>query len=168
MKNIPTIPPLLTLVLMIAQQELGVKEDPPFSNRGARINEYLNCVRMGPGYPWCAAYVYWCFEQASALQNRLNPLIRTASCLQHWNMTRGERLLPCDFLPFPELIQLGDIFILDRGHGKGHTGLVTSVGIGTIQTIEGNASVSNSLNGDRVAALERRIDSINKGFIRYC
>jgi hypothetical protein len=168
MKNIPSISPLLTLVLMIAQQELGVKEEPPFSNRGFKIEQYLACIGLGPGFAWCAAYVYWCFEQASCLQNRVNPLIRTGSCLQHWNMTRGERLWPFEFIHFPEMIQPGDIFILDRGHGKGHTGLVTSVGIETIQTIEGNASVSNSLNGDRVAALERRIDSINKGFIRYC
>jgi hypothetical protein len=168
MKNNSQIPSLLTLVLMIATQELGVKEDPPFSNRGKRITEFLASVGMDPGNPWCMAYVFWCFEQACALQKRLNPVIRTASCLQHWNMTRGERILPFEFSHFPEMILPGDIFIIDRGHGMGHTGLVTSVGIETIQTIEGNASTNHSLNGDRVAALERRIDSINKGFIRYC
>jgi len=53
MKN--QLPPLLALLLILARKELGVKETPPGSNRGPRVEEYLHSVHLGPGYAWCAA-----------------------------------------------------------------------------------------------------------------
>ena len=159
--------PLLEAVVKIARQEIGVSEDPPGSNRGPRVEEYLNSVRMGPGYPWCAAFVYWCFEKASAQLNRVNPLIKTASCLQHWSMTKGFKVLYPDAIQNPLLIVPGTVFIINRGKGKGHTGIVTGIRSSFIQTIEGNTNSFHSAEGFGVIALQRRIDTINGGFIKY-
>lgn len=164
--KIPTSP-LLTEVLKTAHHEIGVQETPPGSNSGPTINEYLHSIGLDPGYPWCAAFVYWCFEQASARLNRANPLVRTGSCMNHWRKTKGIKITPGEALLDPSLIEPGTIFIIDEGKGKGHTGIVTSVKDDTINTIEGNTNPLHSANGIGVFALERKIESITGGFIKY-
>jgi hypothetical protein len=159
--------PLLTTVLTIAHNELGVKEDPEGSNSGPRVNEYLKSISLGPGYPWCAAFVYWSFEQASVALNRVNPLIRTGGCLDHWRKTKGIRITTASAIKNPSLIEPGSIFIINLGKGKGHTGIVVSVEGDTIHTIEGNTNTNHSANGIGVFALERKIESISVGFIKY-
>ncbi len=61
----------------------------------------------------------------------------------------------------------GDIFIMDYGHGIGHTGFVDSVdqdGI-HIHTIEGNTNDEGSREGFEVCRRTRKISAC-KGFIR--
>ena len=159
--------PLLTTVITIARQELGVVETPPGSNSGPRVNEYLQSIHLGPGYPWCAAFVYWCFEQASVALNRVNPLVRTGGCMDHWRKTKGIRIVMAEALRNPLLIEPGCIFIINMGKGKGHTGIVVSVVGDTLHTIEGNTNTSHSANGVGVFELERKIEGISGGFIRY-
>jgi cell wall-associated NlpC family hydrolase len=167
MNNPILTPPLLATLLIFARNEIGVKEVPPGSNRGPRVEEYLHSVRLSFGYAWCNAFVYWCFEQASSQLNRVNPLPRTGSCLDHWNKTRGEKITSQQVLADPTFIQPGDIFILDRHHGLGHTGIVVGVSDHLIHTIEGNANSFHSGEGDGVIELQRDLSSINVGFIRY-
>jgi hypothetical protein len=66
------------------------------------------------------------------------------------------------FLPLP-----GDIFIMDFGKGKGHTGFVESVNGDIIHTIEGNSNDDGNREGYEVCRKPggRKISSI-KGFIR--
>jgi len=166
--NIILTPPLLATVLTIARGEIGVKETPPGSNRGPRVEEYLKSVHLGAGYAWCAAFVYWCFEQSSVGLNRVNPLPRTASCLDHWNKTNGIKISSQKAIADPLLIEPGDIFII-RNHGiKGHTGIVAGISGDYIRTIEGNTNMFQSFEGIGVMEHQRRIDSINVGFIKYC
>jgi len=167
MKSQQQLPPLLALLLILARKELGVKEVPPGSNRGPRVEEYLKSVHLDPGYAWCAAFVYWLFEQASASLNRVNPLPRTASCLDHWNKTRGEKITAQQVLADSTLIEPGDIFIIRKTGIKGHTGIVVGISDGYIHTIEGNSNSFHSAEGDGVIELQRKIESINVGFIRY-
>lgn len=172
MNNLSTITtvitsPLLVEAIKIARQEIGVSEDPPGSNSGPRIKEYLNSVKLGPGYPWCAAFVFWCFEQASVKLNRANPVVNSAACMNHWRRTKGMKILTLEAVYNPLLIEPGAVFIIRLGHGKGHTGIVTGIADGYIQTIEGNTNAGHSANGGSVLALQRRIDTINQGFIKY-
>ena len=161
-------PPLLASVLTIAHGEIGVKETPPGSNRGPRVEEYLKSVHLGAGFPWCAAFVYWCFEQASVSLNRVNPLPRTAGCLDHWNKTNGLKISSQRAVAHPSLIEPGDIFII-KFHGiRGHTGIVTDISGDYIRTIEGNTNMFQSFEGIGVMEHQRRIDDINVGFIKYC
>jgi hypothetical protein len=56
---------------------------------------------------------------------------------------------------------------INLGKGKGHTGIVVSVVGDTLHIIEGNTNTSHSANGVGVFALERKIESISGGFIKY-
>ena len=159
--------PLLREVLKIARQEVGVKEVPKGSNRGPRVEEYLRSVNLGPGYAWCASFVFWCFRQAAINLNCFNPLTKTASCMNHWANTKGEKILLQDAIKNPQLITPGSIFIIRLKNGRGHTGIVTGSGNGLIQTIEGNSNSSHSAEGEGVYSLERKIETITAGFIIY-
>ena len=160
-------PPLIKETLKIAHNEVGVNEVPPGSNSGPRVEEYLKSVRLGAGFPWCAAFVYWCFEQASAGLNRVNPLPRTGSCMTHWNQTKGEKITFQQVLENPKLIKPGDIFIISRKGGRGHTGFIYDIYGDILVTVEGNSNAFHSAEGEGVVQLQRKINTITAGFIRY-
>jgi hypothetical protein len=63
--------------------------------------------------------------------------------------------------------QVGDIFIMDFGEGKGHTGFVADVVGDHIHTAEGNSNDDGEREGFEVCQKTggRKISSI-KGFIR--
>lgn len=160
--------PLLVAVVAVAKREIGVCEDPPGSNSGQKVSSYLKSVCTGAGNPWCAAFVYWCFEQASAELNLDNPLVKTASCMNHWLKTSGEKITSKQAVNDPLLIEPGTIFIIRRGNIKGHTGIVTDIRDGYLRTIEGNTNAFHAAEGGGVLALQRRFSEINMGFIKYC
>ena len=166
--------PLLARMLEIAAREVGVLEQPPGSNRGPRVDEYLRTVGLDPGagsFAWCAAFVYWCFEQAGRSLGRENPLIRTAGVLDHWRKAeqRGiSRLVPAEVVPSPGRIRPGMIFVMDFGGGVGHTGLVESVQGGFLVTLEGNTNDGGSREGVGVfRRTGRKVASINRGYLDY-
>jgi hypothetical protein len=164
--------PLLAQVLAIAAGEEAkqVREVPKNSNRGPEVSLYLRRAGVSPGFAWCCAFVYWCFDEAALAQARPNPMVRTAGCLDHWNRapSRGaSRLMKSQAVANPERVRPGMVFIMDFGGGRGHTGLVESVNGGFITTIEGNTDASKTREGGGVYRLTRKIVEINKGFIDY-
>ncbi len=170
----PALVPLAAAVLAAAEGEIGVREDPPGSNRGPRVDEYLRGVGLNPAggsFPWCAAFVYFCFAAASAQLGRRNPAVRTAGVLAHWNGAESHgarRIGMADAASQPQLVKPGQIFIIDYGRGAGHTGFVTGMRSGKLLTIEGNTNDGGSREGIGVFARHgRTIGSINKGFIEY-
>jgi len=167
-KKNPITPPLLIEVLKIARQEVGVKEEPVGSNYGPRVNEYLKCVGLGPGYSWCMAFVYFVFDKASAKLNRVNPLVKTAACMHQWDKSNGKKITSAEAIANPKLIEPGSIFIIRKKGGRGHTGIVTAVQKDYICTIEGNANAFHSSDGDGVVEQIRPINSITAGFIIHC
>lgn len=51
----------MSAVLEAAEREIGVREDPPGSNRGKRVEFYQSLTWLpGSGWPWCVAFA-WCF-----------------------------------------------------------------------------------------------------------
>jgi hypothetical protein len=157
-----------------AREEIGVREEPPGSNRGGRIDEYLRGVGLDPGagsFAWCAAFVHFCFGKAAAAAGRRNPVVRTAGVLAHWNQAErhgATRIRPFDAVARPELIKPGQIFVLDYGRGVGHMGLITAIRTGKLVTVEGNTNGGGSREGIGVFERSgRTIASINKGFIEY-
>lgn len=157
----------LTTLIEKATAEIGVMENPQGSNSGPRVNQYLSSVGLDPGYYWCAAFVYFCAQQAATSLGRANPLYKTAGCLAHWNNTTATKVLTADAVANNSLVKVGSIFIMNFGSGMGHTGIVTAVNGGFIKTIEGNSNNDGSRNGIGVFELERKINSIQKGFIIY-
>lgn len=158
---------LLIKTLEFAIQEIGVKEDPPCSNRGQRVQEYQAAVGIAPGNPWCCAYVYWCFKKASEALARANPVTRTGSCMYHWSKTTGKKILALDAVNKPSLVKPGNIFIINTGGFHGHTGFVEKVEGGFIHTIEGNSNTQGSREGIGVFRNQRKLSKINRGFISY-
>ncbi len=166
---------LLARVLQIAAREEAakVREVPPNSNRGPKVEAYLKRAGVPPGLAWCCAFVYWCFDEAAkaqAPQPRANPMFKTAGCLAHWNnaVRQGARRIDKrDAVANPGLVKPGMVFIMDFGRGAGHTGLVERVDGGLLTTLEGNTDASKTREGGGVYRLTRKVGDINKGFIDY-
>jgi hypothetical protein len=62
--------PLGRTALLLARNEVGVREMPPGSNRGPRVEQYQRGLYDdGEGYligqRWCGRFARWCFEFAA-------------------------------------------------------------------------------------------------------
>ena len=141
-------------VLGIAQRELGVKEDPPESNRvkyntwfyGREVRDTANTK-----YPWCMAFVQWVFAQAGQALP-----FKTASCsaLLSWYRKNRPECIVKDPKP-------GDIII----YIFSHTGILESTKAGIVTAIEGNTSAGDDANGGQVQRRQRG-RSLVKAYIR--
>lgn len=146
-------------------------EDPLGSNSGPRVNQYLEAVGDKGGLPWCAAFVYWCFQEAAAALNVPNPATRTAGAVDVWDEagTRGTpRVAAVVAAERPILVQPGMVFVIATGGGHGHVGLVEKIEGTVLTTIEGNTNNGGSREGIGVfRRTTRRIGHINRGFVDY-
>lgn len=140
-------------VVEIATGELGVREIGT-SNTGREVNRYLASVGLGPGYPWCAAFVYWCYEKACKEQDIPNPLPKSAYVPDYFNWANRNDLLTRQ--PEP-----GDLVVFyNTALGRyAHIGLVRSVGA-KVRTVEGNTNLSGSRSGIGVFSLERGLSGV--------
>lgn len=136
------------LVLRIALDENGVREDPPGSNRGQRVDQYLRAVGLDPeggSYPWCAAFVSWCMLEVAL---RLGPgHFRGSASVEGLHIHNPELQVPVDGTVWP-----GDIFLHfgEGGHGN-HCGFVTRANPdGSLATLEGNTDRAGSRTGGQV------------------
>lgn len=157
----------LAAVIAEAAGQIGVMEEPPGSNWGPKVKEYLASVDINFPVAWCAAFLYWCFDKAAADAGKANPLVKTGGVLKHWNSTTAKKILAKDAADNPALVKPGHIFIMDFGGGAGHTGLVEAVNGGFITVIEGNTNNNGSREGIGVFRRTRKINSVNKGFLEY-
>lgn len=153
----------------VAIAQIGVVENPLHSNRGLEVDQYIRSVGLTPegnNYSWCAAFVYWCYNEAATDLNLYNPLVKTAGVLKHWQKATCTKVSLEEAKNNPSLVQVGSIFIMDHGRGLGHTGIVESVSGGNLVTLEGNTNNTRSRNGYGVFRLNtRKINHINKGFL---
>lgn len=150
---------LAQAALDVAIAEIGTMEEPPGSNRGRRVNEYLAATGLGGGHPWCAAFVFFCAREGAERAGLSNPLPRTAGVLDMWRRsgTTGlPRVTSAQAVAQPSLVTTGMIFIMDFGGGKGHTGFVRSREGGRLVTVEGNSNNDGSREGTGVFELRRR------------
>lgn len=145
--------------LKIMQGEIGKQEQPLGSNWGPHVKKYLASVGINFPASWCAALVYWSFEQAAKKLNVTVPLYKTGGVLKMWQSTDKKYRITKDPQP-------GDIFIMDLGKGLGHTGMVIKVDPTFIYTVEGNTNDTGSREGIEVAARQRTRKSINVGYLR--
>lgn len=140
----------------IAITQIDAQENPRGSNWGHPVQDYLHLVGIDFPASWCMAFVYWCFNEAARELGTINPLVKTGGVLRAWNEATSHHVTT----PQP-----GDIFIMDFGHGLGHTGIVESIGSG-INTIEGNTNDTGSREGYEVCRRIRDPKKI-KGYLRY-
>lgn len=128
-----------------AKNEIGVHESPPNSNNVKYNTWFYGHPVSGSAYPWCAVFISWLFKAEQGLCKK------TASCVDmlDWFEKRGQ------IVKNP---QAGDIVFFKfstNNRRTNHVGLVVSVGGNTINTIEGNTSVSNQSNGGMVMQRNR-------------
>lgn len=143
--------------LGIAETQIGKCEDPKGSNWGHPVQDYLASVGITFPAPWCMAFVYWCFKEASKDPQFTNPLFKTGGVMTQWNKSAQFRVTD----PEP-----GDVFIMSFGKGLGHTGFVESVYGDTVYTIEGNTNDDGSREGIEVARRQRKRSAFI-GFLRF-
>lgn len=141
-------------LLRIAAEQIGVTEWPQNSNKVLYNTWYYGRQVSGSAYPWCMAFVQWCFNQ-----NGTKLPYKTASCsgLLNWYKQRQ----PKQVVPVP---QKGDIVI----YNFSHTGIIESSNANTITAIEGNTTSNNSgsqSNGGGVFRRTRNKSTV-KAYIR--
>ena len=132
-------------VLKVAVGELGTTESPANSNKVKYNTWYWGREVSGKDYPWCMAFVQWCFDQAGL---RLPHL--TASCSDLLSWYRKFAAARIVATPKPR-----DIII----YNFGHTGIVESVAQTTITAIEGNTSAGDAGSQSNGGGVFRRTRS---------
>lgn len=131
-------------VVATARKELGVTETG-FTNSGPRVDQYLAAVGLGPGHPWCAAFAFWCCDNAGVPKDIWKGLDNRAyvPSIESWARSLGilgQNPKRGDFA----LLQMWD----NQGQYSGHIGIVESVNGSEIHTIEGNTSPQGSGGSD--------------------
>ena len=129
--------------IKVARAQVGYKESPPNSNK----------TKFGAWYgldanPWCDMFVSWCADQCGAL----GVVGKFAYTPAHANFfkTRGQ------WLDREEKPQPGDIVFFSNKTRICHVGIVTARnGTVSVDTIEGNTSLTSNDNGGAVMARTR-------------
>ncbi len=166
--------PLQEGALQVASSQVGSMENPLGSNRGPQVDVYLRSVGINPAagsFPWCAAFVYFCFQEAASKLGVANPAIKDAGVLDCWNKagTSGvHRIATSEAVHHTGLVKPGLIFLLKVGSISGHMGLIEKVEGERLTTIEGNTNTDGSREGIGVfRRTGRTIAGISLGFLDY-
>jgi hypothetical protein len=166
--------PLQEEVIRVASSQVGAMENPLGSNRGPQVDLYLRSVGIDPAsgsFPWCAAFVYFCFQQAASKLGVANPALKDAGVLDSWSKagtTGKHRIAASEAIHTPGLVKPGLVFLLKLGSGNGHMGLVEKVEGERLTTIEGNTNTNGSREGIGVFRRSgRTISAISLGFLDY-
>lgn len=130
-----------------AKGEIGVHESPPNSNNVKYNTWYYGHPVAGPEYPWCAVFISWLFKAEQGI------CPRTASCVNMLAWFEQKRQIV-------NKPQAGDIVFFKyntNNRRTNHVGLVVSVSDDgrTINTIEGNTSITSQDNGGKVMQRNR-------------
>ena len=130
------------------------------SNRGVRVERFLRSVGLGPGQPWCAAFVSYVLSaagvhapldgQGRVIRSGLAARFITARSIRASEALRGVKTVPD-----------GSVVIWRRGNGPfGHAGFAVRWRGARGETVEGNTSSGTSgsqSNGDGVWRRTRTI-----------
>lgn len=148
-----TPPPALSswqaAFISAARAEVGVREVG--NNGGRRVEEFLASVGLSRGNPWCMAFVYFVAKEASDDTGQAHRLAKTGHVLTAYNTARNK------LMAYPaEEGKTGDVFIMDFGGGRGHTGIIVAAKNGLWDTIEGNTNEGGSREGDGVYVKKRK------------
>jgi len=119
----------------VLEREIGVTEEPPGSNDGVRVREYLRSAGILDPEPWCASFVHWGSLQIGK------------EGFGAWTPSWCKTILEIDD---PERGAWGLVYYPKLGR-FGHIFVVTKVcGNGMIETVEGNTNNDGSREGTGV------------------
>lgn len=146
-------------LLEVTRRQLNVRECPPDSNNVRYNTWYWGREVSGGQYPWCMAFVQWCFAQAGTVLPA-----RTASCGTLMNAAKQFGVwVTGDYQP-------GDVVIFDfsgRRKTTQHCGIVEVVlpDYG-VQAIEGNTSEAGSQDNGGMVCRKNRAAKYIIGAVR--
>ena len=122
--------------------QIGVRETKG-SNSGIRVDGYLKSVGLSPGYPWCAAFVSWCFQNAE-VSAPISAWVPSYALTSKRIYERGTALRGNP--------QKGDVFLIwyKSKNRAAHIGFIEEWGENTLITVEGNTNASGAREGDGV------------------
>lgn len=123
--------PLVAPVMSESIKLVGTMESPPGSNRGSLIDALNVAAGLPVGSPWCAAFATGMY--AYCPENPFKRGIGSAYKVREWG-TKNARVVGN-----ADKALAGDIFVILRGDGHGHVGLVAGDLGDSIATVEGNA-----------------------------
>ena len=151
-------------IVPIALHELALEvREVGGANRGPKVEAYLKAANLGPGNPWCAAFVAWNVAKAMGVEKP--PPWTSGSAITTWQ--RGSRKLkPEDKATGLEAgasakVKPGWIWVrakdaiganaARKGQWvQGHCGIVVEVDASGFHTVEGNTNAAGSREGDGV------------------
>jgi len=133
-------------LVMLAENEIGVREQSG-RNDGKRVEEYLRCVGLKKGQPWCAAFVSYIYYKGGYPKPRSgwSPALFPASRL-------ARSALPGNLIGiyFPEYKRIAHVGLIEKQDGD------------WILSIEGNTGIAGSREGDGVYRKRRQVRTIYK------
>lgn len=136
--------------LAFARAQVGVKEHPPGSNRGPKIDDWQRAVNM-IAQPWCGAFVAACLRAGGVTPSermRFTPFIIEDAKAGRNGLVR--------VVPYSER-QAGDLFVYQWDSGPvDHVGIYTGNDEGALAlVIEGNTAIGDDSNGGQVMVRRR-------------
>lgn len=143
------------------EADLQVREEGGM-NRGAKVEAYQRAGGLGPGDPWCAAFVAWCIMKSRQLDKP--PTWCSGSAITTWHKgskRAGDAFTTPSIAGYQSKVQPGWIWVrakdpkgaLDALRGlwvQGHCGIVVAVDSVGFYTVEGNTNSAGSRDGDGV------------------
>lgn len=150
-------------LVQIAVKEVGVTEVNG-TNCGPRVDEYKAATWLNPkvGWPWCAAFVCWCFREALALsgvkETKTFKRPRTAGAWDFENWSLAQDSTTNTRKPHKNDILAGDIVIFKFSH----IGIAASAPDknGNVVCLEGNTDGAGSREGGAVLRKTRHVSKI--------
>lgn len=150
-------------LIQVALKEVGVTEVNG-TNCGPRVDEFKAATWLNPkvGWPWCAAFVCWCFREALVVagiketKTFKRPKTAGAWDFENWSLEQDESTNTKK--PHKGDIQAGDILIFTFSH----IGIALSSPDknGNLRSVEGNTDGAGSREGGAVLKKTRHISKI--------
>ncbi len=142
-------------LIEVAKSQVGVTENPPKSNRGLKVEQYLKTTGLvytdsTTSFPWCASFVADVGVFTAMVFNSEWPLVRTASVdarfYPQWTGLFQDATNKGVLRDTPEP---GAIWLRWYSSKKrfAHTGFCISAGVSGWATIEGNTNGRGSREG---------------------
>ena len=124
------------------------------SNMGPWVRAYMDGFE-GTSWFWCMGFVQTIIDQAASIQGKnfktLMPLTYSCDVVGTTGLQKGLLSRYTQVRNDPSIVKPGDIFLLQKATNDWiHTGIITSVGTDTFETIEGNTNSGGSSNGNAV------------------
>lgn len=139
-----TEPFLRRQILSIARSQLHIKEATG-KNDGPQIARYLQAAGLPEGYPWCAAFVSWVYQEAgfSAPRTAWSPALFPKTRLRQ--MPESADVLG---IYSPKLKRIAHCGLVEEQQGK------------WVLSIEGNTNTDGGREGNGVYRKRRHVSTI--------